>query len=404
MRCPMKYVLVLCDGMADYPVFEDKTPLEFADTPNIDTLAKRSRIGLVRTVPDGFVPGSDVANLGVLGYDVHTCYTGRSPLEAISMGVTLNKDDLAMRANLVTLSDDADFEDKIMLDYGADGIGTDEAQTLIDYINTRLKNERYRLYAGTAYRHCLVVKGAKPHEILTPPHDITGEKIAPYMPQGSLKELLTYLTIRSYELLSEHPVNLARIKAGKRPANALWFWGEGTKPQIDDFYQKYRKSACMISAVDLLNGIAIASGMTTLRVDGATGTVDTDYDAKANACLNALSGGKDFCMIHLEGTDESGHQGNPSEKARAISLIDKKIIGKIVSRLQEQNEDFGLLVMPDHYTPSSIRSHTSEPVPYMMYSSKTLLGQDGEYSEKWANKNGALIENPYDLISEFLSL
>lgn len=400
----MKYVLVLCDGMADYPVLDGKTPLEFAHTPNIDALAKRSRIGLVRTVPDGFVPGSDVANLGVLGYDVRTCYTGRSPLEAISMGVHLLDDDLAMRANLVTLSDDERFEDKIMLDYGADGIRTEEATELIDFVNTRLQSDAYRLYAGTAYRHCLVVNGAKPREILTPPHDITGEKIGSYIPQGSLDMLLTDLIKRSYDLLSDHPVNLARIKEGKHPANALWFWGEGTKPKIGSFYEKYHKTGCMISAVDLLNGIAIASGMRTIKVNGATGTVDTDYDGKATACLNALRDGTDFCMVHLEGTDESGHQGNPCEKARAISLIDEKIVGKIASALQAQHQDFALLVMPDHYTPSSIRTHTSQPVPYMMYSSASRLSSGGEYSEKYANESGNLIENPYDLISEFLSL
>ncbi len=399
----MKYVLVLCDGMADYPVFDGKTPLEFAHTPHIDALAKQSKIGLVRTVPNGFVPGSDVANLGVLGYDVRTCYTGRSPLEAISMGVKLCDNDLAMRANLVTLSDDENWDEKIMLDYGADGISTQEATLLIDYLNSHLAKADYRLYSGTAYRHCLVVNDAKPQEILTPPHDITGEKIGAYMPKGDLAPLLASLIKRSYDLLSVHPINLARIKDGKRPANALWFWGEGTKPQISDFHEKYGKRACMISAVDLLKGIAIASGMNVVKVEGATGTVDTDYDGKATACLNALNDA-DFCMAHLEGTDESGHQGNPSEKARAISLIDKKIIGKITSALQKENEDFALLVMPDHYTPSALRTHTSEPVPYMMFSSKSSLGSNGEYSEKWANKNGKLIENPYDLISEFLSL
>lgn len=390
--------------MADYPLqsLDGKTPLDYAKTPNFDALAKHSRIGLVRTVPSGFTPGSDVANLGVLGYDVHTCYTGRSPLEALSIGVKLAEDDLAMRANLVTLSD-GDFEEKVMLDYSADEIDTKDAQILIDYLNKHLSCDKYRLYTGTSYRHCFVLKGASPQETLTPPHDIRDKKIAPYLPKGALGDMLIDLIKRSYELLKDHPVNVARIKAGKRPANALWFWGEGTKPQVDDFKQKYGKSGCMISAVDLLKGIAIASGMKNINVVGATGTLNTNFGGKAQACIDALNEGADFCMVHVEATDECAHQGDAVGKVKAIESIDQKIVGKLLETYMGE-QDFAILIMPDHYTPTTLHSHTSEPVPYMLYSSKWQNQEGGEYTENWANSHGVLIENPYDLTAEFLSL
>lgn len=402
----MKYVLVLLDGMADYPIsaLGGKTPLEAAHTPTMDRLASRSELGRVRTVPDGFKPGSDVANLGALGYDVKKCYTGRSPLEALSMGIKLKDDDLAMRANLVTLSSEEDFENKTMLDYSGGEISTDEARILISYLSERLLEKDFKLYPGVSYRHCLIAEHRRPNEILTPPHDITGKKIADYLPNGDLGELLTSLIKKSYELLRNHPVNLERIKLGKRPANALWFWGEGTKPAIESFYDKYGKKGVMISAVDLLKGIAIGGGMTSIDVDGATGTLDTNFDGKAAAAISSLEGGADFCMVHLEAPDECGHQGDVEGKVKSIELIDERIISPIFERLDGSGEDFAMLIMPDHYTPLSKRTHSSEPVPYMLYSSKSPLGKHSEYSEKTCEMSGVTYENPNELTKKFLTL
>lgn len=397
----MKYALILLDGMADYPITSlgGKTPLEFARTPMMDRLAKTSQIGLVRTVPHGFKPGSDVANLGVLGYDVHVCYTGRSPLEALSMGIEMQDDDLALRANLVTLSDDMPFEDKIMLDYSAGEITTEESQTLIKDLASQLNIKNGSLYAGVSYRHCLIINHAKPNETLTPPHDITAKRIEEYMPKGELGEFLTRLIKESYDFLKNHPINKARISRGKSPANALWFWGEGTKPHIERFESKYGKRGAMISAVDLLKGIAIGGGMQSVDVDGATGTIDTNFDGKAAAAIRALEK-DDFCMVHLEAPDECGHQGDLQGKIRAIELIDEKIIAPIFAALSQKGE-FAMLVMPDHYTPVSKRTHTSEPVPYMLYNSGTSLGTHSIFSEKEAQESGILLDNPWYLTNRF---
>ena len=399
----MKYALILLDGMADYPVpsLGDKTPLEFARTPMMDKLAKTSEIGLVRTIPQDFAPGSDVANLGVLGYDVRDCYTGRSPLEALSMGIKMRDDDLALRANLVTLSGDEEFKDKTMLDYSAGEISTEEARVLIDCLSQRLKLENARLHAGISYRHCLILNSAKPDEILIPPHDITAKRIGEYLPQGGLGEYLTSLIKKSYDILKDHPVNVARVSKGKAPANAFWFWGEGTRPAIENFEKKYGKRGAIISAVDLLKGIAIGSGMQSIDVEGATGTLSTNFDGKAAAAVKAFEK-NDFCMVHLEATDECGHQGDLQGKIRAIELIDQKIIAPVFSALSNQG-DFAMLVMPDHYTPVSKRTHTSEPVPYMLYNSSFLLGMHASYSEKEAQNSGILLEKPWYLTNRFMS-
>lgn len=406
----MKYVLVLLDGMADYPIAEldGKTPVEFARTPNMDALAASAEIGLAVTVPDGFKPGSDVANLGVLGYDVKKCYTGRSPLEALAIGVKMKSDDLALRANLVTLSDDAEFENKLMLDYSAGEISTKEADSLLKDLYAHLSGldllDGIDLYTGTSYRHCMIISGSSPAETLTPPHDITARRIGEYLPKGEKGELLTNITKASYDFLSSHPINLARIANGKNPANSLWMWGEGTKPAIERFEDKYGKSAVMISAVDLLKGIAIGGGMKVAEVEGATGTINTNYDGKAARAIAELEGGADFCMVHLEATDECGHQGNAKSKARAIELADEKIIAPILAHFKQKNERLAMLIMPDHYTPVSTRTHSGEPVPYMLYDSHLALGSHSEFSEKSAKKSNILINNPWELTERFLSL
>ena len=407
----MKYVLILLDGMADYPIqkLNGKTPLEFAFTPAMDAIAKSSEIGLVRTVPDGFKPGSDVANLGVLGYDVRSCYTGRSPLEALSIGINMQDDDLALRANLVTLSNEADYEQKTMLDYSAGEISTDEARILLDDLSAHLKSQSFaqsfELHCGISYRHCLILKHSSPNEILTPPHDILDRRIADYLPTGGQSALLLSLMKASYEFLSKHSINLEREANGKKPANSLWFWGEGTKPNIQSFEKKYGKRCAMISAVDLLKGIAIGSGMKGLEVDGATGTLNTNFDGKAQSAIEVLDSGiADVCMIHLEATDECGHQGDVDGKVKAIELIDEKIISKVLGHFESKSEPISLLIMPDHYTPISKRTHTGEPVPYMLYTSSRALGSNEAYSEQTAKDSKILFENPWELTERFLSL
>ncbi len=406
----MKYVLVLLDGMADYKLDElgGKTPVQAADTPAMDVIASRSEIGRVRTVPDGYKPGSDVANLGVLGYDVRKCYTGRSPLEALAMGIEMRDGDLALRANLVTLSGDGDFEDKLMKDYSAGEISTEEACVLINDLRDYLRKENLmngaELYAGTSYRHCMLIHGAEPNETLTPPHDITGKRIGEHLPKGGLSDLMNEIIKASHAFLSEHPINKARISKGKNPANSLWLWGEGTKPAIDSFERKYGKSGAMISAVDLLRGIAMGGGMKVVEVAGATGTINTNFDGKAEAAIRELESGTDFCMVHLEATDECGHQGNVSDKVRAIELIDQKVIARLYSHFTEAKTPFSMLIMPDHYTPLSTRTHSSEPVPYMLYTSVKPLGCNAEFSEDVAARSGILFEKPWELTERFFSL
>lgn len=406
----MKYVLVLLDGMADYKLDElgGKTPVQAADTPAMDVIASRSEIGRVRTVPDGYKPGSDVANLGVLGYDVRRCYTGRSPLEALAMGIEMRDGDLALRANLVTLSGDGDFEDKLMKDYSAGEISTEEARVLINDLRDYLRKENLmngaELYAGTSYRHCMLIHGAEPNETLTPPHDITGKRIGEHLPKGGLSDLMNEIIKASHAFLSAHPINKARISEGKNPANSLWLWGEGTKPAIDSFERKYGKSGAMISAVDLLRGIAMGGGMKVVEVAGATGTINTNFDGKAEAAIRELESGTDFCMVHLEATDECGHQGNVSDKVRAIELIDQKVIARLYSHFTEAKTPFSMLIMPDHYTPLSTRTHSSEPVPYMLYTSVKPLGCNAEFSEDVAARSGILFEKPWELTERFFSL
>ncbi len=413
----MKYVLVLCDGMADYPIpsLNGKTPLEAARTPSMDALAQTALIGLVETVPDGFKPGSDVANLGALGFDARACYTGRSPLEALSIGIDMKDGDLAMRTNLVTLSDDEPFEDKIMLDYSAGEISDDEARELMNAIIDNFSSDKFRFFSGVSYRNCLIVSDAKPNEGLTPPHDISGRRIGDYLPKGTLGKDLTSFIYNSYEILKDHPVNARRVARGENPANAVWFWGEGTKPSIPNFEEKYHKKGAMISAVDLLKGIAIGSGMNSIDVEGATGTLNTNFDGKAQAAINALDNGEDFCFVHLEATDECGHQKDVDGKTRAIELIDKKIISPIVSHFAKSGEDFAMLVMPDHFTPISLGTHSREPVPFMLFSSKTALAYDslcGEnqsvqgrvYNEKTASQSGVYYDKPWELIDKFFAI
>lgn len=405
-KVTMRYALILGDGMADYPNSElnGSTPLAVANTPCMDMLSKTAKIGLVKTVPDGYKPGSDVANLGVLGYDAKVCYTGRSPLEALSIGIDMKEDDLAMRTNTVTLSDADNFDEKVMIDYSAGEISTEESTELINYVNEKLGNDSFIFYPGISYRHCLIVKHAVPGEDLTPPHDISGQKITGKLPKGNLGDKLSDLIKKSYEILKDHPINKKRIAEGKNPANAIWFWGEGTKPCIECFEDKYGKKGTMVSAVDLLKGIAIGAKMKSINVDGATGTLTTNFKGKAQAAIDSFRNGSDFCMVHLEAPDECGHQGDLKGKIKSIELIDEKIITPIYKYLKDSGEPFAIMVMPDHFTPISIMTHSREPVPFMMYASDRTLGNNEEYNEETAARSGIYYEHSWDLSKEFFEL
>lgn len=401
----MKFVLILGDGMSDYPLSElnGKTPLEAAAKPNMDKLAIYSEIGLVKTIPEGMKPGSDTANLSVLGYDPVRYYTGRSPLEAISMGIELLESDIAIRANLVTLSDHKRYEDKVMLDYSAEEISTQEGRTLLRYLDRKLSDEKISFHGGVSYRHCLVVHNAKLGTNLTPPHDISGKTAGNYLPKGLLGDYLTALMKKSYELLSKHPVNIRRISEGKKPANSIWLWGEGVKPSLLPFQSLYGKKAAVISAVDLLKGIGIAAGMDIYEVRGATGNINTNYTGKANACLKALREGADFVFVHIEAPDECSHQGDLEGKIRSIELIDSLVVKKILSGLDRMGEEYSILILPDHPTPLSLRTHSSDPVPYMLTRStdKKAKGHTA-YDEKTAAKSGITIRSGTELMNKFL--
>jgi 2,3-bisphosphoglycerate-independent phosphoglycerate mutase len=402
----MKYILILGDGMSDYPVeiLNGKTPLEVAVKPNMDALAMRGEVGLVKTIPDGMKPGSDTANLSVMGYDPVKYYTGRSPLEAISMGINLLESDIAVRANLVTLSDASSYEDKVMLDYSAGEITTAESRQLINFLAKELKSDLYKLYTGISYRHCLVIHNTKLGSDLTPPHDISGKTIGGYLPKGRNGELFLELMKRSEKLLKNHPVNIKRIAEGKNPALSLWFWGEGVRPSLIPFERLYRKRGAVISAVDLLKGIGIAAGMKIYEVRGATGNLHTNFIGKANACLKAIDEGSDFVYVHIEAPDECSHQGDLEGKIKAIELIDKKVISRIVSGLKKRGESYRILVLPDHPTPLITRTHASDPVPYLMYSSVGGKASGATYSEKAAKESGIKLYSGGELMNRFLEI
>jgi len=401
----MKYLVVLCDGMADYPVEElgNKTPLEAAKIPNMNRLAKNSIVGLIKTVDDGLKPGSDVANLSVLGYDPNKCYTGRSPLEAGSIGIDMLDTDVSLRCNLVTLSDEEKYEDKTILDYCADDISTDEAKILIKFLADKLNNDEFKFYSGVSYRHCLIWNnGTLNVGTLTPPHDITGKPIKNYIPLHPNAHKLYDLMKKSYELLKNHPVNLSRIEKGLRPANSIWLWGEGVKANLVNFKEKFNVKASMISAVDLLKGIGKFSGMNVVDVDGATGYIDTNFDGKAKAAINEFENGQDFVYIHVEAPDECGHRHEIENKSKSIGLIDKYILGPVTDYLSKTGERFKVLVTPDHATPLSLKTHTNDPVPFFIYDSEKVCDGVEHFNERTAKSTGYFIDKGYTLMEEFI--
>ncbi|MGB4388693.1 MAG: cofactor-independent phosphoglycerate mutase [Caldicoprobacterales bacterium] len=399
----MKYIVILGDGMSDYPVPElgNKTPLQVAKKPNIDRLAQYGQLGLVKTVPETLPPGSDVANLSVLGYEPEKYYTGRSPLEAASIGIDLRDTDVTFRTNLVTLSEAERYEDRVMVDYSSDEISTEEAHQLLDTIQAHFNNELYTYYKGISYRHCLLWEKGSLDLDLTPPHDILGKRVADYLPSGKDSLPLLKMMKESQRLIENHPVNLKRKEKGLRPANSIWIWGEGKKPALDPFKNKYGLSGAVISAVDLIKGLGILAGMDSIDVKGATGNIDTNYLGKAQAALDALSQGKDFVFVHIEAPDECGHRYEIDNKVKSIELIDELVVASLIKGL-EVYEDYKILVLPDHPTPLSLRTHTRDPVPYILYQkSRAKKGSSMTYNEKNAQDTGIFIGSGPDLMAKF---
>lgn len=388
--------------MADEPleVLGGKTPLDVADKKAIDALAKKGEVGLAYMVPEGMSPGSDTANLSVTGYDPKIYYTGRSPLEALSIGVDMKATDVSLRCNVVTLSEEEEaYEDKKIIDHSSSEISTEDAAVLVEALKEGLKKEGYEFYVGTSYRHLLVWTNGKVVE-LTPPHDILTKRIGDYLPED---EVLREMMKKSYDILVNHPINMKRKEQGLNPANSAWFWGAGTRPALKSFEEKTGKRGVMISAVDLLKGIAVGTGMDNISVEGANGGLHTNYEGKARAALDALlNQGYDFAYVHVEAPDEMGHQGLVAEKVQAIENIDKYIVKTLIEELDKSGEDYRILVLPDHPTPIRIRTHSSGPIPYLLYDSRKALGSQASYSEETASQNQIVWKDGYKLMDHLL--
>lgn len=391
----MKYIIVLSDGMAGRPLEElgGKTTLEAADTPNFDRLAEKAEIGLASMVPEGMAPGSDTANLSVMGYDPKIYYTGRSPLEALSIGVDMAADDVSFRCNLVTLTEDGGaYEDQKIIDHSSSEISTEDSTVLLEALKEGLKREGYEFYAGTSYRHLLIWKHGKVLE-LTAPHDILTKTVGEYLPKDSV---LLDMMKKSYEILKDHPINVERKKQGLNPANSAWFWGAGTRPALASFEEKTGKKGVMISAVDLLKGIAVGADMDRIIVEGANGGLHTNYEGKADAAIHALlEDGYDFAYVHVEAPDEMGHMGSMTDKITAIENVDGRVVARITEAMDRSGEDYRLMILPDHPTPICVRTHTSEPVPYMIYDSRKAIDGIHTYNEKEAAKSTCIWKDGY---------
>lgn len=402
----MKYIVILGDGMADLPVKElgNKTPLDCAKHPNMDFIATNGVCGLAKTVPQGMPPGSDTANLSAMGYDPKVYYTGRSPLEAVSMGIELALTDVTYRCNTVILSDEENYEDSTMVDYSCGEIPTEESSQIIRDLNEQFKKEDITLYSGISYRHCLVLKDAKDGAKTTPPHDILDKKVRDHLPMGPNADLLLSMMKRSRALLKNHPINKDRIARGLPPVSSVWFWGEGRKPNLTPFEEKYHVKGSVVSAVDLIKGIGICAGLNSIDVEGATGTVHTNFEGKAQAAIDALKSGSDFVYVHLEAPDECGHQHDIENKVRSIELIDEKIIAPIMKAMKDAGEEFSIMVLPDHPTPLDLRTHTSDPVPFALYRSN-VPQKSGvtAYNETTAKATGVYVEQGYQLMEMLIS-
>lgn len=382
----MKYVLVLGDGMADEPIesLGDMTPLEYAKTPEMDALAAKGEIGIVHTIPKGMKPGSDTANLSVLGYDPVKYYSGRSPLEALSIGVPMKETDISYRVNIVTLTDDEPFEAKTIVDHSSSEISTEDSTVLLHAVMEEMHDPRFQFYAGTSYRHCMIWDKGEAVD-LSQPHDHLGQVIGPFLPPEPFLGMMK----KSYEILKDHPLNLERKRKGLNPANCFWFWGAGMRPLLSPFEEQFGKKGVMISAVDLLKGIGVGSGMTVVKVPGANGGLHTNYEGKAQAAVDALlKDGYDFAYIHVEAPDEMGHQGSVEKKVQSVEYLDQRVIRIVREALAASGEPYRILVLPDHPTPIRVRTHTSDPVPYLLYDSTAEADHSWKYNEKEAAASG----------------
>ncbi|HHX14084.1 MAG TPA: cofactor-independent phosphoglycerate mutase [Clostridiales bacterium] len=375
----MKYLILVPDGAGDEPLeqLKGRTPLEAAKLPNINRLAAQGLVGMVRTVPEGMAPGSDTANLSVMGFDPRKYHTGRSPLEAASIGIDMADTDVAFRCNLVTLSDAAAYDDKLVLDHSAGEISTAEADELIKAVNETFgdKDKKVQFYTGTSYRHAMIVKNGETNYDLTPPHDILERRAGDYLPKGEGAGFIEQMMRQSYSLLENHPVNQSRRARGLKPANSIWIWGQGRKPALDSLADKYKVKGATISAVDLIKGIGILAGVDSIDVPGATGTIDTNYEGKTRAAIELYEQGYDFVYMHLEGPDECSHQGDLQCKITALERIDERIVAPLVEYLESSGQPFRILIVPDHQTPLRIRTHAGEPVPFVFYDSEKAAGE-----------------------------
>lgn len=400
----MKYLVLIPDGMADRPVaaLGDRTPMEAAVKPCMDALAARSTVGLVSNVPDGMVPESDTANMAILSFDPKVYSRGRSPLEAISMGLTMAPDETAYRCNVVTLSDEGEYEDKIMLDHSADEITTAEADELIKALEAHFGTEYRHFYTGVSYRHCILWKGGNDTYDFSRPHDIIGRTVRDYLPKeenggGEFYRLMK----ESFDVLNHHPVNEARRARGLKPANSAWLWSPGKKPRLPDFTEKWGIKGTVISAVDLIKGIGLCAGMKSIDVEGATGNVHTNYDGKAQAAVQAFREGADLVYVHVEGPDECGHRAEVENKVLSIELIDRKILAPVYDYLLSTGEDFKILVLPDHPTPIEIRTHSREPVPFFLYDSRKDGAGVASFTEASAD-TGLYIPDGFTLLDRVI--
>lgn len=398
----MKYIVILGDGMADEPIdaLGGKSPLACAETPVMDELASKGEMGMVQNVPAGMAPGSDVANLSVLGYNPAVCYSGRSPLEALSVGVAMEPTDIVLRCNIVTLTEEEPYAKKTILDHSSGEISTADADILMDAIREAFNSDEFQYYTGTSYRHITIWKnGTMPQ--LEPPHDHLTQVIGPYLPQETK---LRAMMEKSFDILNTHPLNLERAAKGKNKANSLWFWGAGTKPSLQNFTEKTDLKGAMVSAVDLLKGIAVGAGMKVYQVPGATGSIDTNFEGKAQAAIDALTkDGCDFVYVHVEAPDEMGHQGLLKEKIQSIEYLDRRLIAPVKKAMEDAGEDFRMLVLPDHPTPIRLRTHTGDPVPYVLYDSTRQRKSIQKYTEAEAEATGNFEPNGYRLIERLLN-
>ena len=398
----MKYIVILGDGMADEPIdaLGGKTPLACAETPVMDELASKGEMGMVQNVPAGMAPGSDVANLSVLGYDPAVCYSGRSPLEALSVGVAMEPTDIVLRCNIVTLTEEEPYAEKTILDHSSGEISTADADILMDAIRENFNSDEFQYYTGTSYRHITIWKnGVMPQ--LEPPPDHLTHVIGPYLPK---EPKLRAMMEKSFDILNTHPLNLERAAKGKNKANSLWFWGAGTKPSLQSFTEKTGLKGAMVSAVDLLKGIAVGAGMQVCQVPGATGSIDTNFEGKAQAAIDALTkDGCDFVYVHVEAPDEMGHQGLMKEKIQSIEYLDRRLIAPVKKAMEDAGEDFRMLVLPDHPTPIRLRTHTGDPVPYVLYDSTRQRKSIQKYTEAEAEATGNFEPNGYRLIQRLLN-